>query len=94
MHRRNAAERAIRLFKAHFLAILAGVESNFQRNLWDLFLSQTEMTLNMLRQATSDLIPPAWDLCAGKTSNYSATPLGPLLCINVIVHAKPGRRKS
>ena len=25
MHRRNAAERAIRTFKAHFLAILAGV---------------------------------------------------------------------
>ena len=38
MHRRNAADRAIRSFKAHFLAILAGVASNFLCNLWDLFL--------------------------------------------------------
>ena len=29
MHRRNASERAIRSFKAHFLAILAGVASYF-----------------------------------------------------------------
>ena len=42
MHRRNAAERAIRSFKAHFLAILAGVASDFPRNLWDLLLPQTE----------------------------------------------------
>ena len=34
MHRRNAAERAIRSFKTHFLAILAGVASDFPRNLW------------------------------------------------------------
>ena len=51
MHRRNAAERAIRSFKAHFLAILSGVASDFPHNLWDLLLPQTEMNLNMLRQA-------------------------------------------
>ena len=29
VHRRNIAKRAIRTFKAHFLAILAGVDSDF-----------------------------------------------------------------
>ena len=29
MHRRNAAERAIRIFKAHFISILAGTDEDF-----------------------------------------------------------------
>ena len=41
MHRRNAAERAIRTFKAHFIAILSGVAPDFPRHLWDLLLPQT-----------------------------------------------------
>ena len=32
-HRSNAAERAIRTFKAHFLSILAGVAPDFPRNM-------------------------------------------------------------
>ena len=47
-HRRNAAERAIRTFKAHFLSILAGVAPYFPRNLWDLLLPEIELTLNLL----------------------------------------------
>jgi hypothetical protein len=49
MHRRNAAERAIRTFKAHFLGILTGVSGDFPRHLWDLLLTQAELTLNLLR---------------------------------------------
>ena len=41
IHRRNAAERAIRTFKAHFLSVLAGVAVEFPRNLWDLLIPQT-----------------------------------------------------
>ena len=48
MHRRNAAERAIRTFKAHFIAILAGVDDDFPSNLWDKLVPQAEMTLNLL----------------------------------------------
>ena len=84
MHFPNAAERAIRSFKAHFLAILAGVASNFPRNLWDLLLPQTKMTLNMLRQETSDPTTSVWDFFAGKKFNYSATPCSPL---DINVHA-------
>ena len=43
LHRRNAAERVIRTFKAHFLAILAGVAIDFPPHLWDLLLPQTEL---------------------------------------------------
>ena len=52
MHRRNRAERAIRTFKDHFLAILAGVDATFPPYLWDLFLPQAELTLNLLWQST------------------------------------------
>ena len=92
MHRRNAAEQAIRTFKAHFIAILAGVAPDFPLHLWDLLLPQTEMTLNLLRQATANPAISAWEYFNGKL-DYNATPLGPL-GISVIVHTKPGRRQS
>ena len=49
IHRLNAAKRAIRTFKAHFLPILAGVAPYYPCSLWDILIPQTELTLNMLR---------------------------------------------
>ena len=92
MHRRNAAERAIRTFKAHFIAILAGVARDFPRNMWDKLLPQAELTLNLLRQSSLNPAVSAWEGFNGKFT-YDATPLGPL-GINVIMHNKPGVRKS
>ena len=37
-HRRNAAEVAIRNFKAHFLSVLAGTAEGFPPSLWDRLL--------------------------------------------------------
>ena len=91
MHRQNAAEQAIRTFKAHFLAILAGVSHDFPRHLWDLILTQTEMIPNLLRKATANPSISAWEFFNGKF-NYNATPLGPL-GIRVIIHTKTGRQK-
>jgi hypothetical protein len=48
VHRCNAAERAIRTFKDHFLAILAGLPPSFPRDRWDLLIPQAELTLNLL----------------------------------------------
>jgi len=48
-HRKNAAERAIRTFKNHFITILCMAHPNFPMNLWCRLLPQVEMTLNMLR---------------------------------------------
>ena len=47
-HRRNAAEVAIRNFKAHFLSVLAGTAEDFPASLWDRLLPQTEITINLL----------------------------------------------
>jgi hypothetical protein len=48
-HRRNAAERAIRTFKEHFVAGLSSVDPSFPMHLWDRLLPQAEITLNLLR---------------------------------------------
>ena len=79
IHRRNAAERAIRTFKAHFLSILAGVAPDYPRNLWDLLIPQTELTLNLLRQSMFNPAQSAWE-CFHGPFNYDATPVGPLGC--------------
>ena len=92
MHRRNAAERAIRTFKAHFLAILAGVSADFPRYLWDLLVPQAEMTLNFLRQSPLNPKISAWEYFNGPF-NYDATPLGPLGS-RLLAHRKPGVRNS
>ena len=64
-HQSNAAERAIHTFKAHFLSILAGINPDSPRNLWDLLLPQTELTLNFLRQATLYPTRSAWSYFHG-----------------------------
>jgi hypothetical protein len=38
--RRNAAERAIRTFKEHFVAVLSSVDPSFPMHLWDRLLQQ------------------------------------------------------
>jgi hypothetical protein len=48
-HRRNAAERAIRTFKEHFVAGLSSVDPSLPLHLWDRLLPQAEITLNLLR---------------------------------------------
>ena len=50
-HRRNAAEVAIRDFKAHLLSVLA-VAKGFPPSLWDRLLPQAEITVNLLRNRT------------------------------------------
>jgi len=92
MHRRNAAERASRTFKAHFLATLTGVADDFPKNLWDLLLPQAEMTLNTLRQSALNPKISAWEFYNGPF-DYNATPMGPLGC-RVLIHKNPDVRKS
>ena len=53
-HRRNAAEVAIRNFKAHFLSILAGIADDFPLHQWDKLLPQAEVTINLLRQSNAN----------------------------------------
>ena len=92
VHRRNIAERAIRTFKAHFLAILEGVDPYFPKYMWDNLLVQTELTIKLLRQATLNPRMSAWEYYNG-AFDYSATPLGPLGC-KIMIHNTSNKRKS
>ena len=47
-HRVNAAKRAIATFKEHFISALATVDKDCPLQLWDEFLPQVELTLNLL----------------------------------------------
>ena len=91
-HRRNTAERATRTFKAHFLAILAGVDPDFPKYTWDNLLAQTELTINLLRQGTLNPRMSPWEYYNG-AFDYSATPLGPLGC-KIMIHNTSNTRKS
>ena len=60
VHRRIIAERAIRISKAHFLEILAGVDPDFSKYMWDNLLEQKKSTINLLRQVTLNPRMSAW----------------------------------
>ena len=92
IHRRNAEERAIQTFKAHFLSILAVIAPDFTKLLWDHLLPQTEMTLNLLRQSTLNPTKSAWGFF-NAPFDYVATPIGPLGC-RIIIHKKTSMRNT
>jgi hypothetical protein len=86
-HRRNAAERAIRTFKEHFVAGLSSVDPAFPLHLWYRLLPQAGITLNLLR--TSRLNP---QLSAAAhfhgLVDYNKTAYAPPGC-KIIAHEKP-----
>jgi hypothetical protein len=89
-HRRNAAEVAIRNFKAHFLSILAGTAEDFPLQLWDKLLPQVEITVNLLQQSNATPTISAYAHMNGPF-DYNKMPLAPLGC-NVQVHEKSDKR--
>ena len=91
-HRRNSAEKAIQVFKAHFISILCGADKSFPLHLWDRLLRQAEHTLNMLR--TSKMTPSvsAYACLWGK-HDYNVNPFAPLGC-KVEANTAPGTRKT
>ena len=91
VHLRNAAERAIRTFKAHFLSILAGVDPDFPNYMWNTLLQQTELTINLLLQATINPKMSAWDYF-NVPFDYAVTPLVPLVS-RVMIHNTINTRK-
>ncbi len=91
-HRRNLAERAIQTFKSHFIAILAGLDPSFPMTLWDRFLPQTILTLNLLRQAKADPSMSAYQFMH-REFDYNTMPLAPLGC-TVQIHESTNRQKS
>ena len=92
IHRRNAAERAIRTFKNHFITILCSTHPDFPMNLWCRLLPQSEMTLNMLRPCRFNPKMSAYTALEGEF-DYNSTPLAPLGS-KVIAFKPPGVRQT
>jgi hypothetical protein len=92
VHRRNAAERAIRTFKNHFIAGLCSVDRDFPIHLWDRLLPQALLTLNLLRGSRINPKLSAYAQIHG-TFDHNRTPLAPP-GIRVMVHQKPSTRLS
>ncbi|KAI2506705.1 Reverse transcriptase (RNA-dependent DNA polymerase) [Fragilaria crotonensis] len=92
MHRRNAAERAIRTFKNHFIAGLCSVDKNFPLHLWDKLLPQAELTLNLLRGSRINPKLSAHAQLHGAV-DFNRTPIAPP-GIRVLVHVKPAERTT
>lgn len=88
----NTAERAIRTFKNHFIAILYGTDPQFRLHLWDQLLRQTLVTLNLLRSSWINPCLSAQAQIHG-AFDFNNTPLGPL-GTKSIAHTKPTMRES
>ena len=89
-HQRNAAEVAIRNFKAHFLGILAGVADNFPPSLWDRLHPQTEITINLIRQSNATPNVLAYAHLSGPL-DYNKMPLS-TMGYEAQVHEKTNKR--
>ncbi len=92
MHRRNAAERAIRTFKNHFVAGLCSTDDNFPMHLWDRLLPQATLTLNLLRPSRRNPAISAYQMLEG-TYDFNSTPMAPP-GTKVMVHENPTQRQT
>jgi hypothetical protein len=90
-HQSILAEKAIQTFKAHFISILCGTNTDFPLNLWDQLLPQAEHMLNMLQQSMVTPTVSAYTYLWGQ-QNYNANPFAPLGC-KVEAHIMPDVRK-
>jgi Reverse transcriptase (RNA-dependent DNA polymerase) len=91
-HRRNAAERAIRTFKDHFISILCGTDPKCPINIWDKLVPQAVITLNLMRASQIDPSKSAYEQIHGRF-NFNKSPMAPLGHA-VLVHEKPHKRRS
>ena len=92
LHRRNMAERAIQIFKAHFISFLCTAPSTFPAKEWDRLLPQCETTLNLLCPCRYNPKLSAYAALEG-SFDFNATPLAPF-GTKCIIHKKPDNRAS
>ena len=90
LHRTNAAEKAIDIFKNHFIAGLATVDPSFPLHLWCRLLPLATTTLNLMRPSRINPKLSAYELLNG-IFDYNKTPLAPPGC-KVIVHENRDQR--
>jgi hypothetical protein len=91
-HCRNAAERAIRIFKNHFIAALCSLDKSFPLHLWDRLIPQAVLTLNLLRGSRINPKLSAWAQINGPC-DYNSTPIAPP-GIRVVAYEPPSQHGS
>jgi hypothetical protein len=91
-HPVNTAERAIATFKEHFIATLATIDMRCPLQLWDEFLPQVELALNMLcfsqRNPKKSANQEVYD-----SFDFNKTPLA-LLVTKALIYNNPASRAS
>ena len=87
-HRRNAAEVAIRNFKAHFLSVLAGTAGNFPPHYGS--TDPTDRNINLVRQSNAAPKVSVYAHLSGPF-DYNKMPLAPM-GYEVQVHEKTDKR--
>jgi hypothetical protein len=92
IHRANSADRAIRIFKNHFLAGLCSTDPDFPMHLWNRLLPQAIVTLNLLRGSRINPKLLAHAQVFGQYS-YNTTTIAPP-GTHILVHNKPDIRAS
>ena len=87
---RNAAEVAIRNFKAGFLSVLAGTAQDFMSSLWDRLLPQAEITMSLLQHSNEMRNVLVYAHLSGPF-DYNKMPIAPM-GMSVQVHEKTDKR--
>ncbi len=91
-HQVNAAEHAIATFKEHFIVGLATVDRNCPLQLWDAFLNQVKLTLNLLHFSCRDPSTSANEEVHGPY-DFNKSPIAPIGTIE-LVYDDPAVRTS
>jgi hypothetical protein len=92
-HRANKAERAISDFKNHFIALLGTAHPSCPLSLSDEFLSQANITINLLRTFAPQPSMSAFEGVHGQKYDFLAHPMAPC-STKVLVHKTPALRGS
>ena len=90
IHQCNAAKRATRTFKNHFIAALCSTDKDFPLHPWDKSLPQAIVTLNLLQ---GSCLNPKLSAYAQvhRAFDCNRTPIAPP-GIRALTHKKPGQR--
>ncbi|KAL7477011.1 hypothetical protein ACHAW6_002832 [Cyclotella cf. meneghiniana] len=90
--RTNPADRSIRTWKNHFVAIRAGAPKTYRLSNWCKDLEQPDITLNMLRPCTTNPKLSAYKAMEGMYL-FDATLMAPT-GTECMIHIKPTRRQT
>jgi hypothetical protein len=91
-HRRNVANIAIRSLKDHLIARMSSTDKAFPMHLWDTFLPQVVITINMLRTSRINSKLSASTHIDGQYS-YNRDPMAPPGII-IIAQETQNRRRT